>query len=78
MTKYKTEDYKNSTIKYYLNNDRGDRYKKSYKIFYCKKYNLQDWIERYNTSKYNLLSEVFTLFDNGKEIRIHKYSLTKY
>ena len=34
MTKHKTEDYKNSTVKYYLNNDndRGDGYKKTCKI----------------------------------------------
>ena len=25
MTKHKTEDYKISAVKYYLNNDRGDR-----------------------------------------------------
>ena len=28
MTKHKTEDYKISAVKYYLNNDRGDGYKK--------------------------------------------------
>ena len=27
MTKHKTEDYKISAVKYYLNNDRGDGYK---------------------------------------------------
>lgn len=32
MTKHKTEDYKISAVKYYLNNDRGDGYKKT-----CKK-----------------------------------------
>jgi len=26
MTKHKTEDYKISAVKYYLNNDKGDRY----------------------------------------------------
>ena len=26
MTKHKTEDYKISAVKYYLNNDRGDGY----------------------------------------------------
>jgi hypothetical protein len=30
MTKHKTEDYKISAVKYYLNNDRGDGYKKTY------------------------------------------------
>jgi len=28
MTKHKTGDYKISAVKYYLNNDRGDGYKK--------------------------------------------------
>ena len=37
MTKHKTEDYKISAVKYYLNNDKGDRYKKTCKIFDCKK-----------------------------------------
>jgi len=30
MTKHKTEDYKISIVKYYLNNDRGDGYKKKH------------------------------------------------
>jgi len=51
MTKHKTEDYKISAIKYYLNNDKGDGYKKTCKIFDCKKSTLRDWIKRYNTSK---------------------------
>ena len=33
MPKHKTEDYKISAVKYYLNNDRGDGYKKTCKIF---------------------------------------------
>jgi len=33
MTKHKTEDYKISAVKYYLNNDRGDGYKKTCKMF---------------------------------------------
>ena len=49
MTKHKTEDYKISAVKYYLNNDKGD--KKTCKIFDCKKSTLRDWIKRYNTSK---------------------------
>ena len=28
MTKHKTEDYKISAVKYYLNNDKGDGYTK--------------------------------------------------
>ena len=51
MTKHKTEDYKISAVKYYLNNDRGDGYNKTCKIFDCKKSTLRDWIKRYNTSK---------------------------
>ena len=31
MTKHKTEDYKISAVKYYLNNDKGDGYKKTCK-----------------------------------------------
>jgi len=51
MTKHKTEDYKISAVKYYLNNDNGDGYKKTCKIFDCKKSILRDWIKRYKTSK---------------------------
>ena len=47
MTKHKTEDYKISAVKYYLNNDKGDGYKKTCKIFDCKKSTLRDWIKRY-------------------------------
>ena len=46
MTKHKTEDYKISAVKYYLNNDKGDGYKKTCKIFDCKKSTLRDWIKR--------------------------------
>ena len=31
MTKHKTEDYKISAVKYYLNNDKRDGYKKTCK-----------------------------------------------
>jgi hypothetical protein len=41
MTKHKTEDYKNSAVKYYLNNENGDGYKRICKIFDCKKYTLK-------------------------------------
>ena len=51
MTKHKTEDYKISAVKYYFNNENGDGYKKTCKIFDCKKSTLRDWIKRYNTSK---------------------------
>ena len=46
MTKHKTEDYKFSAVKYYLNNENGDGYKKTCKIFDCKKSTLQRWIQR--------------------------------
>ena len=51
MTKHKTEDYKISAVKYYLNNDKGDGYKKTCKFFDCKKSTLRDWIKRYNIYK---------------------------
>ena len=51
MTKHKTEDYKNSAVKYYLNNDKGDGYKRTCKIFDCKKSTFRDWVKRYKTSK---------------------------
>jgi transposase len=51
MTKHKTEDYKISAVKYYLNNNKRDGYKKTCKIFDCKKSTLRDWIKRFNTSK---------------------------
>ena len=50
MTKHKTEDYKFSAVKYYLNNENGDGYKKTCKIFDCKKSTFRDWIKKYQTS----------------------------
>ena len=61
MTKHKREDYKISAVKYYLNNDKGDGYKKTCKIFDCKKSTLRDWIKRYNTSK-NLTRKTENLY----------------
>jgi len=49
MTKHKSEDYKISAVKYYLNNK--DNIRKTCKIFDCKKSTLQRWIQRYKTSK---------------------------
>jgi transposase-like protein len=46
---YKSEDYKISAVKYYLNNK--DNIRKTCKIFDCKKSTLQRWIQRYKTSK---------------------------
>ena len=51
MTKHKTEDYKNSAVKYYLNNENGDGYKRTCKIFDCKKSTIRDWIKRYKKTK---------------------------
>lgn len=51
MTKHKTENYKNSAVKYYLNNDNGDGYKRTCKIFDCKKSTLRDWIKKYQKYK---------------------------
>ena len=47
MTKHKTEDYKISAVKYYFNNENGDRYKKTCKIFDCKKSTIRDFIKKY-------------------------------
>ena len=51
MTKHNPEDYKFSAVKYYLNNEKGDGYKKKFNIFDCKKSTLRHWIKRYNISK---------------------------
>ena len=51
MTKHKTDDYKNSAVKYYLNNNKGDGYKRTCKIFDCKKSTFRDWVKRYNSTK---------------------------
>lgn len=46
---HKSEDYKISAVKYYLENE--DNIRKTCKIFDCKKSTLQRWIKRYKTSK---------------------------
>jgi hypothetical protein len=51
MTKHKTEDYKISAVKYYLNNDKGDGYKKTCKIFDCKK-SIEKAIDKVKTENY--------------------------
>ena len=63
---HKSEDYKISAVKYYLNNK--DNIRKTCKIFDCKKSTLQRWIKRYKTSK-NLTSR------NRKPIS--SYKITK-
>ena len=61
MTKHKTADYKNSAVKYYLNNENGDGYKKTCKIFDCKKSTLRDWIYKYTTTKTLTRKKFFSL-----------------
>jgi len=45
MSKYKSEDYKLSAVKYYLNNN--DSLDDVCEIFNCPKQSLYRWIERY-------------------------------
>ena len=49
MTKHKSEDYKISAVKYYINNDVS--MDKVCQIFDCKKTSLKRWIERYKNEK---------------------------
>ena len=44
MNKYKSDDYKLSAVKYYLNNN--DSLDKVCSIFDCKKSTLKGWIDR--------------------------------
>ena len=46
---HKSEDYKISAVKYYLENK--DNIRKTCKIFDCKKSTLQRWIKRYKNLK---------------------------
>ena len=46
MTKHKSEDYKITAVKYYLENDTN--YTKTCNIFKCSERSLKRWIERYN------------------------------
>lgn len=55
--KHKTEDYKNSAVKYYLKNSKS--FSKTCKVFHCKKSSLQ--------SKKN----IFEIFNNS--LLIAKY-----
>ena len=47
---HKSEDYKISAVKYYLNN-KDNNIRKTCKIFDCKKSTLHRWVKRYETSK---------------------------
>ena len=49
MNKYKSDDYKLSAVKYYLNHN--DSMDKVCGIFDCKKSTLKGWIDRYKTTK---------------------------
>ena len=49
MNKYKSDDYKLSAVKYYLNNN--DSLDKVCSIFDCKKSTLKGWVDRYKTTK---------------------------
>ena len=49
MSKHKSEDYKNSAVNYYLDNDVSMDYVCN--IFNCKKQSLSRWIQRYNNDK---------------------------
>ena len=46
MSKHKSEDYKLSAVKYYLENETS--YSKTCDIFKCSERSLKRWIERYN------------------------------
>ena len=46
MSKHKSEDYKVSAVKYYLENNSS--YVKTCEIFKCSERSLKRWIERYN------------------------------
>ena len=45
MSKHKSEDYKITAVKYYLENDTN--YTKTCEIFKCSERSLKKWIERY-------------------------------
>ena len=49
MNKYKSDDYKLSAVKYYLNNN--DSLDKLCSIFDCKKSTLKGWVDIYKTTK---------------------------
>lgn len=48
MSKHKSEDYKVTVVKYYLENDTN--YSKTCEIFKCSERSLKRWIERYNNN----------------------------
>jgi transposase len=62
---HKSEDYKISAVKYYLKNK--DNFRKTCKIFDCKKSTLQRWIQRYNSTK-NLTRRNRKPLDNNRAL----------
>jgi hypothetical protein len=47
MSKHKSEDYKHTAVKYFLENN-DTNYTKTCDIFKCSERSLKRWIERYN------------------------------
>ena len=50
MTKHKSEDYKLTAVKYFLENN-DTNYTKTCDIFKCSERSLKRWIERYNNKE---------------------------
>ena len=65
MSKHKSEDYKITAVKYYLENDTN--YTKTCEIFKCSERSLKRWIERYEE-----LEEIKRLNRNPKSYKITK------
>jgi hypothetical protein len=71
MTKHKTEDYKISAVKYYLNNDKGDGYVNGATNIYKIAYNAINNKERPNyLSRSNNLSGFLEEFPKSKFTRL--------
>jgi transposase-like protein len=70
MSKHKSEDYKLSAVKYYLNNDVS--LDDVCKIFDCPKQSLYRWIERYEE-----LEEIKRLSRKSISYKITKKQVTK-
>ena len=74
MSKHKSEDYKITAVKYYLENDTN--YTKTCNIFKCSERSLKRWIERYEE-----LEEIKRINRKPKSYKITKkqviYALKK-
>ena len=57
MSKHKSEDYKITAVKYYLENDTN--YTKTCEIFKCSERSLKRWIERYEELEFIHLDYIF-------------------